>query len=97
MRHIILSLIVCLMITSAASSTTPEPVLHALPTESQLATWTIAADQPKHKTPILFLHGGPGLYTEERRFDEGSVFRSAGFNTVYFDQAGGGNRMRVRS
>ena len=74
------------------------PTLVKLATGSEVATWTIPASGDKqHSTPILFLHGGPGLYTEERRFDEGQPFRAAGFTTVYFDQAGGGKSARLKA
>jgi pimeloyl-ACP methyl ester carboxylesterase len=66
-----------------------------LSTGSRVATWIIAADKPVSATPIVFLHGGPGLYTEARRFGEGAVLRAAGFTTIYFDQAGGGRSDRL--
>lgn len=75
----------------------PAPVMTALSTGSEVAMWSIAADKPTHKTPIVFLHGGPGMYTEARRFEEGAPFRAAGFNTVYFDQAGGGQSKRLKA
>jgi pimeloyl-ACP methyl ester carboxylesterase len=69
----------------------PPPAMVSLSTGSRIATWTLAAtSDAKHQTPIVFLHGGPGLYTEDRRLEEGSVFRNLGFSIVYFDQAGGG-------
>ncbi len=66
-------------------------------TGSELATWTLPPNRPENqrKTPIVFLHGGPGLYTEARRFGEGDVFRRAGFTTIYFDQVGGGKSGRI--
>gem|GEM_PF-4469635 len=39
---------------------------------------------------MIFVHGGPGLYTEARRIDEGAVFRRLGFTTAYYDRAGAG-------
>ena len=75
----------------AAALTVPEPVMVPVATGSVLATWTITAEgAQRHATPVVFLHGGPGLYTEARRFEEGAVLRAAGFDTIYFDQAGGG-------
>lgn len=69
----------------------PQPQMLSLPTGSTLATWKVpATTKSAHKTPVIFLHGGPGLYTEPRRIAEGAVFRSLGFDTLYFDQAGGG-------
>lgn len=68
----------------------------SLPTGSRIATWTLPATSgAKHQTPIIFLHGGPGLYTEDRRMDEGGVLRNLGFSTIYFDQAGGGRSDRL--
>ncbi len=69
----------------------PAPAMVSLSTGSRIATWTLPATSgAKHQIPIIFLHGGPGLYTEDRRLEEGRVFRELGFSTIYFDQAGGG-------
>ena len=69
----------------------PPPVMVSLSTGSRIATWTLPATSgAKHQTPIIFLHGGPGLYTQDRRLEEGSVLRELGFSIIYFDQAGGG-------
>lgn len=74
----------------------PPPVMVPLPTGSRVASWTISATSDvKRATPIIFLHGGPGLYVEDRRLDEGAVFRELGFSTIYFDQAGGGRSDRL--
>lgn len=79
---------------TAASA--PPPVMTNLPTGSRIASWTLpATSDATHQTPIIFLHGGPGLYTEDRRMEEGSVFRDLGFSTIYFDQAGGGRSGRL--
>ena len=64
-------------------------------TGSNLAVWTVPADARRRVTPVVFLHGGPELYTEARRFDEAAVMRAAGFDTVFFDQAGGGRSARL--
>ncbi|QTD55509.1 alpha/beta fold hydrolase [Parasphingorhabdus cellanae] len=73
------------------------PETRSLSTGSEVATWVISADDPQHKTPILYLHGGPGMYTEDRRIEEGQLFRNLGFNTVYYDQAGGGQSGHIRA
>lgn len=74
----------------------PSPVMVGLSTGSRIAAWTLPATSgAKHQTPIIFLHGGPGLYTEARRLEEGAVFRELGFSTIYFDQAGGGRSDRL--
>jgi pimeloyl-ACP methyl ester carboxylesterase len=75
----------------------PEPVMLTLSTGSTLATWDYAAPVPAHKTPVVFLHGGPGMFTTAKQFDNGQVFRDAGFNTLYFDQAGGGRSPRIEA
>jgi pimeloyl-ACP methyl ester carboxylesterase len=75
----------------------PAPTTVKLSTGSELATWTLPATKATRKTPIIFLHGGPGLYTEARRFDEGKPLRDAGFTTIYFDQAGGGKSARLKA
>jgi pimeloyl-ACP methyl ester carboxylesterase len=70
-----------------------------LTTGSTIATWRVAATpeggQRVHQTPVVYLHGGPGLYTEDRRIEMGRAFRSAGFNTVFYDQVGGGQSARL--
>jgi len=67
-----------------------------LQTGSRVASWTLpATSEVKKQTPIIFLHGGPGLYVEDRRLEEGAVFRELGFSTIYFDQAGGGRSDRI--
>ncbi len=76
----------------------PAPVMTPLSTGSTLAVWTLAADPnagTRHVVPVVFLHGGPGMYTEERRLAEAAVLRAAGFDTVFFDQAGGGRSARL--
>lgn len=59
-------------------------------TGSTLATWRIAPDGARRGTPVVFLHGGPGSYVRTRDFEVGAGLRGAGFETVYFDQAGSG-------
>lgn len=82
--------------TSCAAFAAPPPVMISLPTGSRIASWTLPATSVvKHQIPIIFLHGGPGLYTEDRRMEEGSVLRDIGFSTIYFDQAGGGRSDRL--
>ena len=71
------------------------PVMVKLPTGSELATWMLAPDKPSHKTPVIFLHGGPGMYTTEGAKAKGAAFRAAGFTTIYFDQAGGGKSKAI--
>lgn len=75
----------------------PAPDMVTLSTGSELATWSISPEKQTHVTPVVFLHGGPGLYTEARRFDEGAIFRAAGYRTLYFDQAGGGQSKRLKA
>jgi pimeloyl-ACP methyl ester carboxylesterase len=79
----------------AQSSTFETPEMLALTTGSEVASWTTPANGPAKKTPVLYLHGGPGMYTEARRIEEGAVLRANGFTTLYFDQAGGGKSKRL--
>jgi pimeloyl-ACP methyl ester carboxylesterase len=71
----------------------------ALNTGSTVATWTLQATSATgtkvHQTPVIYLHGGPGMYTEDRRIEMGQAFRAAGFNTIYYDQIGGGQSARI--
>ncbi len=71
------------------------PTMVTLSTGSRLATWTLPATAKPHKTPVLFLHGGPGMYTTEGARSKGAMLRAAGFTTIYFDQAGGGLSDRI--
>jgi pimeloyl-ACP methyl ester carboxylesterase len=68
-------------------------------TGSTIATWTLPATpttgSTTHTTPVVYLHGGPGMYTEDRRIAQGQAFRDAGFTTVYYDQIGGGQSARI--
>jgi pimeloyl-ACP methyl ester carboxylesterase len=75
----------------------PAPTMTKISTGSELAVWKLAPSKTMHQTPIIFLHGGPGLYTETRRLDEGQPLRDAGFTTIYFDQAGGGKSARLKA
>ncbi|HEX8485597.1 hypothetical protein [Sphingomonas sp.] len=56
------------------------------PAGSSIAWWSIAPDRPRHRTPVIFLHGGPGSFTRNRDFDVGRGFRDAGFRTIFYDQ-----------
>jgi pimeloyl-ACP methyl ester carboxylesterase len=73
------------------------PKMLELTTKSVVATWVLAppATIAIRKTPVIFLHGGPGLYTEDRRFEQGQVFRNAGFSTVFYDQVGSGQSKQL--
>lgn len=66
-----------------------------LPTGSQLAVWSTPGVGTRRATPVVHLHGGPGMYTPSTRFADGDVFRAAGFDTIYYDQAGGGASSRL--
>jgi pimeloyl-ACP methyl ester carboxylesterase len=97
--HIFAAAILTVLLTGRAGAEPemkpPETKMIALSTGSELATWTITSDKATHKTPILFLHGGPGMFTTPSNFDKGAPLRAAGFTTVYFDQAGGGKSKRI--
>jgi pimeloyl-ACP methyl ester carboxylesterase len=73
------------------------PKMLELGTKSVVATWVIAppASMALRKTLVIFLHGGPGLYTEDRRIEQGQVFRNAGFTTVFYDQVGSGQSKQL--
>lgn len=83
--------------TPAAAREAPKMV--SLSTGSNIATWTITpAASPTVRaraTPIVYLHGGPGLYTEDRRIEMGRAFVDAGFTTVFYDQIGSGQSERI--
>ncbi len=93
---IIACLIAATSSVAAAQEQAPqEPVMQALDTGSTVATWSYGAPTPKHKTPVVFLHGGPGMFTTSQQFTQGEVFRKSGFDTLYYDQVGGGQSLRI--
>jgi pimeloyl-ACP methyl ester carboxylesterase len=100
MRKLIGPLIATLCAFSASIADAREaPRMVALSTGSNIATWTLPASPVPgtkiHQTPVIYLHGGPGMYTEDRRIEMGQAFRAAGFTTVYYDQIGGGQSARI--
>ena len=83
-----------LVATTATAQTTP--VMVKLATGSELATWTLQGEgAARHKTPVVFLHGGPGMFTTAAQIERGKILRNAGFDTIYYDQAGGGKSARI--
>ncbi|MGL5837542.1 MAG: alpha/beta hydrolase [Sphingorhabdus sp.] len=60
------------------------------PSGAKIAWWSFAPDKAARKTPVIFLHGGPGSFVRNRDFDIGRAFREVGFRTVFYDQAGSG-------
>lgn len=82
---------------SASAQARPSAETAVLSTGSSLAVWQIDAETPTQSGTVIFLHGGPGLYTEERRFDEAAVFRKAGYATLFFDQAGSGQSAKLNA
>jgi pimeloyl-ACP methyl ester carboxylesterase len=96
--RILASLIVLFAaLVSANAHAREAPTMVELPTKSVIATWTFAAatGSSPRLTPVIFLHGGPGLYTEDRRIEQGQVFRQAGFTTVFYDQVGSGQSKQL--
>jgi pimeloyl-ACP methyl ester carboxylesterase len=95
MRLALLTLVLCSGVHAAQARPAPDVV--TLPTGSTLAIWTVKQDTPVSDGTVVFLHGGPGLYTEERRIEEASIFRKAGYATLFFDQAGGGQSGKLKA
>lgn len=77
-----------------ASSTGPDargqPMEWQLSTGSRVGAWVLPPLGERRQTPVVVLGGGPGAPVTMKMFRRGSVLRSAGFETVYFDQAGTG-------
>ncbi len=82
-------------ITATLANAQDAPVMTPLSTGSEVAVWTVSPEQKTRKTPIVFLHGGPGMYTTPGNLKKGAPFRAVGFTTIYFDQAGGGKSKRL--
>ncbi len=98
LKHVFLGVALAAIICPAVSAqTAPDkaPEMITLLTGSEVATWTMPPEKPVHKTPVIFVHGGPGMYTTPGVFAKGAPLRAAGFTTVYFDQAGGGKSKRL--
>lgn len=83
------------LITPAISHAQDAPTMLSVSTGSELATWTMLAEKPLHKTPVIYVHGGPGMYTTDGAKKKGASLRNAGFTTIYFDQAGGGKSKHI--
>ena len=81
--------------TAAHAQNAPPPTMLSLSTGSRVATWTLPAAAKPRKTVVVFLHGGPGMYTTQGARNQSATLRAAGFATVYFDQAGGGLSDRI--
>jgi pimeloyl-ACP methyl ester carboxylesterase len=86
-----------LLSSITAAQSLAEPNMLSLATGSRVASWTLndsSVLRPR-KTPILYLHGGPGMFTTQDAMQHGASLRAAGFTTIYFDQAGGGRSDRL--
>jgi len=76
------------------SSGTPRPRsttrYWSLPTGSRIAYSMYPAVGPHKPTPIVFLHGGPGLFALDADHAFYSQFSEDGFDVYLYDQAGSG-------
>ena len=61
-----------------------------LSTGSNIAYWHYAAEGIKKPTPIIFLHGGPGLFVTDSDKDFCSKFTKEGYDVYLYDQPGAG-------
>ncbi len=99
MRKLAAAALALLLPFSLASQTLADmpssPKMVTLATGSRVATWTLSGEGRAHRTPVLFLHGGPGGFISSGVMDKGEPLRSAGFTTIYFDQAGDGQSDRI--
>ncbi len=62
---------------------------------SHVAVARIPATNPSIKTPLLFLHGGPGGYIRDSDLALLRSIASSGVEVIAFDQAGGGASPRL--
>jgi pimeloyl-ACP methyl ester carboxylesterase len=85
------------LLFAGLTSAREAPRMVELSTRSVVATWSLTPALPTaaRSTPVVFLHGGPGLYTEDRRIEQGQVFRTAGFTTIFYDQVGSGQSKQL--
>ncbi len=97
MKRLLISaaLIAHIAFPNMAEAQETAPTMLSLSTGSEVATWTLQPEKKTHTTPVVFLHGGPGMYTTPGVMARGATFRSAGFATIYFDQAGGGKSKKL--
>ncbi|SCE99456.1 proline iminopeptidase [Micromonospora viridifaciens] len=66
-----------------------------LPTGSRLAVLKIPAGQRTHDTPIVFLHGGPGVADMAHDAPFFGWFTSLGYDVWLYDQVGTGHSARL--
>lgn len=67
-----------------------QPIEWQLSTGSRVGVWALTPPAERRQTPVVVLGGGPGAPTTMKMFRRGNVLRNAGFETIYFDQAGTG-------
>jgi proline iminopeptidase len=77
----------------------PTPVagqrLWALPTGSRIAYVHLPARGPAHRTPIVFLHGGPGIADMAGDAAYFGQLASDGYDVFVYDQVGAGRSSRL--
>ncbi len=66
-----------------------------LSTGSRIGVWKLPAQTGSARGTVIHLHGGPGMYTPNIRFEQAATFQRQGFDAVLFDQAGGGASDRL--
>jgi pimeloyl-ACP methyl ester carboxylesterase len=92
LRLVMLSLF---WIAGTAHAQMPAAEMVKLSTGSEVAVWIMKPETLSRQTPILYLHGGPGMYTTPNAIEKSASLRAAGFTTIYFDQPGGGKSKRL--
>lgn len=66
-----------------------------LPTGSRIGYSAIAAKGNPQKTPIIYLHGGPGGSVSDREMAVLSPLREDGYDIYFYDQIGSGQSARL--
>ncbi len=76
----------------------PPPQMITLATGSTLAVWRRPAPVAIRSEPVVFLHGGPGGVTPAAQIaTDAAVVNAAGYEAIFFDQAGSGASGRLPS
>lgn len=69
----------------------------SLPTGSRISYYFFEGKQPSKKTPIIYLHGGPGGYITKKNLEVFQQLSNDGYDVYLYDQVGGGKSERLEN
>lgn len=86
-----LTVVTNLPLTEDGRRPVPDDTAYAdLSTGSRVAWWKTSATEPSERTPVVFLHGGPGA-SQDGTVELLDQLSDEGFDVYYFDQPGAGH------